>query len=964
LPAGSLFALLGLLAPALSQAQESALTLQETLANAQAALAAGDYAQANATFEALETTFAREPEVKKASFRLIVLPLHGYAALLAGESETAIARFNTYLEEFPDDRSRKPFVLFNLARAHQDLGDAEKAIEAYRSFVALDPDRPEAALATLAAADLMFESSQPDEGFATLTSLIERNPPAIIRNKARLTALQQALDLDRAQRATELLLGQPWAVADMPELAVLAFAALEMGQRLLANERYADAVTCYRLIPPYAALVEAQARRLRETRTRFESRKSDVGIYQGGQFWTQFYTKLIARLEQQLQALQNAEDYTADLYLAMGQAYLLDGRAHEAWILFETLARDERLTPGQQSEAHYRWILSAIEVGVWEDAFRIAEGFGERFPDSPLVPDALFLLATAYQEARQYRDAVEVLDAFLANHGDHGLAPRALFLRGYNHNLLNQPVAAREDFETFTARHPKHGLVLDARFWRALTYFAEFEYAATLEALDALVPEVRGHRLEPEVAYRRATVFYAQEDFEQALATINQYLANYPHHARIGEARVLLGDIQMGRGELTLARNIFAAIEPSDGHLFTYATFQTGKILRAVAGAEDRADSRDSLLEAHRKHFEDYVAREDIPLRLKERISEALYWIGWTHIEQGEPEKAREVFAQALDEYGDDIEAVQVPNIIEAYARTIKRLEGLGRAARAAALREWIDRQKEAALAEDRLTYFARLNFYLEDMRLTEASDRHPFEIVENVPIERIDPEGLGRLAAGLAEKYPNIAVDFLERLEDEFPDSRHRSYGYYARAVLLHREQRYEDAVEELERFRAESPQHPLAHRATLLYADSLTRSARYDEATEALEELLRLRQAKGRPHAKALLALSRNAATAGRVERAIPYAQRVYNVYRAYPELAAEAYWMSAQQFERLGDPVAAYRTLDEMLADERIRELPLASQAAAKRDEIRARLPEGALEAPAENETEPETEEESPS
>ena len=33
-------------------------------------------------------------------------------------------------------------------------------------------------------------------------------------------------------------------------------------------------------------------------------------------------------------------------------------------------------------------------------------------------------------------------------------------------------------------------------------------------------------------------------------------------------------------------------------------------------------------------------------------------------------------------------------------------------------------------------------------------------------------------------------------------------------------------------------------------------------------------------------------------------------FTVYRGYPELAAEAYWMSALQFERLGDLVIAYK------------------------------------------------------
>ena len=937
------------------RSQETATTLQETLAAAQAALAAGDYAGAVGYFETIQTTFGREPEVAEPSFQLVVTPLHAYAGLLAGEAEAAIPLFEAFIRDFPDDRTRLPFVLFNLARAHERIGELDAAVETYRSFVALDPDRPEAALATLAAADLMFEAGRDDEGFETLDALVERTRPGVIRNKARLTALQQALDLGRTEAARELMLGEPWSVTEMPELAVLAFAALEMGQALLESRQYADAVACYRLVPPYDALLEAQQRRLSETRERFNARRQSVGLYQGGQFWTQFYTDLIRRLEGQLEALRTAEDYTPALYLSFGQAYLLDDRPHEAWILFETLARDAALPEAQQAEAHYRWILSAIEVGVWEDAFRIAEGFGERFPESPLVPDALFLLATAYQEARQYRDAVKVLDAFLKAHGDHALAPRARFVRGYNYNLLNEPVAAREDFDAFIDRYPDHGLRLDARFWRGLTYFAERDYAATLEALEALGPDVEGHRLEPEVAYRRASTLYAKEDYEAALAAIRSYLERYPLHQRHEEARVLLGDIQMGRGELAEARSVFASIRPEAGHLFTYAVFQTGKILRAVAGAEDRdADARAGLLETHLEHFRNYVAREDIPLRLKGRISEALYWIGWTHIERGEPVQAREVFARALETYGNDIEAGQVLNIIDAFARTEKRLTGLGREARDKALREWIAAEKEAALEADRLTYFARLNFYLESMFPAEEPTRIIFETVEVVPIERLDPEGLGRIAATLAERYPQVAEDYLERLEDEYPDSRHRTYAYYARAVLLMQAGRYDEARSELARFRAESPMHPLSTQVALRYATCLTEVGNHEKAAETLEDLLRLRQARGRPHAKALLALSRNAEAAGELQRAIPYAQRVYNVYRAYPELAAEAYWMSALQFEAIGDPLAAYRTLDEMLDDARIRPLPIAAKARAKRDALFEALPEGALESEAAEET----------
>jgi len=918
-------------------------------------MAAGDYEAAYSAFETIQSTFGREPEVAQESFRLVVLPVHGYAALLSGNAEEAVGLFEAFVEQFPDDRSRLGFVLFNLARAYAEQGEAQQAIDSYRRFVAMDPDRPEAALATLEAVRLMFDSDQADEAFTALDRLYERLSPGVLRTKARLNALQEALDRGRVEQARAYMLESDWDVTEMPELAVLAFSALKMGNELLAARAYDDALRCYRLVPPYERLLDAQRRRLSETRNRFEERRNEVGLYQGGQFWTQFYTRLIARLEAQLKGLVEAEDYSPALFLSRGQAYLLAGRAHEAWILFERLARDPDLSSEQQAEAHYRWILAAIEVGVWEDAFKIAEGFGRRFPDSPLVPDALYLLATAYQEARRYNDAIEVLSAFLGAHGEHSLAPRVRFLRGYNHNLMNQPVEARADFDRFIEKHPGHGLLPDARYWRAMSFFAERDYAATLEALEALAPDVKGGRLEPEVAYRSAATLYAMADYEAALVAIEAYLSKYPRHSRVDEGRVLLGDIQMGRGELSTARQIFASIDPSAGHLFAYAVFQTGKILRAVAGAEDREADRERTLDAHLEHFENYLAREDVPD--KARISDALYWIGWTHAERGRDELARAVFDDALARYGDDIEAGEVPNIIDALARIEKRLGALGRREREAALKQWIAEEKAAALADDRLTYYARLNLYLQSMVPPDEPTSLVFDIVEQVPIERMDAQTLGQVAATLAPDYPRVAEGYLEKLEEDHPDSHHRSYAYFARAHLLLDQEKAEAARLELARFRAESPMHPLAISANLLYAETLTVTERHDEAREVLEDLLQLRSAKGRPHAQALLALSRNAEAAGELKRAVPYAQRVYNVYRAYPELAAEAYLMSARQFEALGDLRAAYNSLEEMLADERIRTLAIADEARPLRDALKARLPDEPLAAtPKEKEDQP--------
>ena len=108
-------------APLHSSGQENIKTLREVMVQGQAALAAGDYATAFKAFETIQTTFSREPEVSQRVFQITIMPLHGYAALLCEETNRAIQLFEKFVDEFPEDRSRVSFVLFNLARAYSCL---------------------------------------------------------------------------------------------------------------------------------------------------------------------------------------------------------------------------------------------------------------------------------------------------------------------------------------------------------------------------------------------------------------------------------------------------------------------------------------------------------------------------------------------------------------------------------------------------------------------------------------------------------------------------------------------------------------------------------------------------------------------------------------------------------------------------------------------------------------------------
>ena len=105
------------------------------------------------------------------------------------------------------------------------------------------------------------------------------------------------------------------------------------------------------------------------------------------------------------------------------------------------------------------------------------------------------------------------------------------------------------------------------------------------------------------------------------------------------------------------------------------------------------------------------------------------------------------------------------------------------------------------------------------------------------------------------------------------------------------------------------------------MLLGEVLMRQGLLNKSQTVFEELLRIKKIKGKYRASALLGLSILMQEMGKPKKAIAYAQRIYTVYRAYPELLAPAYYNSAKLFEKIGKPGIAFRTYEEMLKDKRL-------------------------------------------
>lgn len=873
-------------------------SLQSLLDQALQAFSAHDFATAAAFFHQLERDFGPESEYQDPGFQRRLLPLQGQAELAANLPTAAARTLGRFVDAHPND-PQHPAALYAFTSALQRDGQTTEAMRRLAQFIELYPTRPEAALAELQRAEILFSLGRTDEAVELLDTFLASDAPSLIRDQARLRAGRQVLADGNLAAAVAVLLDHPWNLQALPEIATLSFAALDLGDQLLAAEEYHQATRAYRLVLPRSRLLHLHRQQIELLRANLQS--SSGG--EAGRFWRGYYGRLLHNLEGQTTPLEQAEDYTSALLLRRGQALLLVERHHEAWLLFERLALDESLANSIREEAHYRWILAATGLESWEEALAIARNFLARYPEAPLAAQTLHLIAQAHQEQRRYLEATEILIDLRANFPDHPLAQRWAFTLGFNYALLEDFPAARRYFRQAATDYAETQLTANAELWHGLTFFFARDYPGALADFDQLAGQYAQHPLAGEILYRRASTLYAMRDYKRAAQETSDFIERFNYHQRHDEALVLLGDIQMGAGQLEDAVAAFQRIQPEAGPMFLYGLFQQGKILRA----QQEYAGMTTL-------FTDYAERTD--LEEKPRLSEALYWVGWAYNQQNEPEKTFPLFLAALQDHGDEPEAAEIGSILQ----LLERLFPLPDRPDVDFL-SWIEQERRTAIAAGRETYFSRLSLHLARIKRRQnfpyQADNLLFEIADLVPMETLGPDALGEVGHMLAESGLQMADLYLTTLLKQFPLAPERAFAFYGLGRRHHQRGHYEEALVWLRRFAHETPTHPLTAEALHLTGQTLLALERFDEADHTFEEILRLRSLRGRPHALALIGLAQSAAAAQNSERAVAYYQRVYTVHRAQTDLTAQAYFESSLLFEQLQEPAAAHRTLVEMLS-----------------------------------------------
>lgn len=867
-------------------------TMPELIDRGTTAFSRGDYSEAAAAFQKLQSIYSEEPEWQETRLSEKLMPLAGYAALRAGLYDQAIESLGTFLDQGNSAYSQEIFVKYTLALTLKKKGEYVKALSAFEEFRESAASTSQQGIALIHEADIHLKTSQPSVAIRLLQGVTESEVAIRVRTQARLRLLQEQIKQGEFNEAAKTLLKSPWHSDTMPELALLAFLAIESGDAFIKNELHDEALRAYQLVPSKDALLEKQAQKLAELKTVFEKRRRDVGM--GGFMWTDFYEQVIQSAASQLEALQEAPDYTDQLLLRRGRASLLAGRPFESWLLFERLAHDS--TSNYSEQGHLNWILAAKELHRFTAAISIAKDYLKRYPGSDSVDDALMLIASSLIESQQYDEAIQALTELSENAANHDYRVSSLYQRGQCYMRLGNYSVARADFDNVAFNASESMLAQRAELWSGISQFLESDFENALSTFNDLYAKTESRELKGEALYRSACCKYSLYSYDEAIKLLAEYSNQFAGHAREFEAQLLLGDSYFALNRFQEAISRYQTIPMDVPDLAHLAAIQTAFAYEQANQYEDaiRTLERRSRLERDPYNF------TEIQLIYAEM-----------QLNRGATNDALGALDLAIAQHGDNFNTENMLETIEQFV-TLKKEDCTVLYKRA------LDQRKYRLAA--RFGLLRALD--LRDNDLLFQSNEAFLELANEIPIEELPPECLAHIGLELVKLEFENGPRLLEILLDKYPNSNYAAFAYYGFAKSEEEAGRLGVALGWLNRIGTRDINSPIYLDTLQLEGSARMHLGEYAAAQATFETILSFRWASSKQKATSLLSLARLKDLQGHRKQAIAYCQRVFTLYPGITDAAAQAYLASAEYLVQIKETAKAIEILDEFLGRQEYR------------------------------------------
>jgi TolA-binding protein len=715
-------------------------------------------------------------------------------------------------------------------------------------------------------------------------------------NRGRATVLQlhALLEAGRDDEAMRMIREEFPRMGELVQLVSFQTLTLELGTRYLERNKPREAIICLQRVWSAARLLKHQQLRLEDLESKLQAAETGP---RGDPYARLLYGQMIAKVKREIENFHKIESFDAAVRLRLAAAYQAMHRYRESALIMEGML--EKLPADsvvESASANLVQCWSALES--WPKVIEAANAFVKKFPRSPQVPLVRYLQGVAEQRNGRYREAFEIFATVSKEHSSSEFAPRARFMGAFCLLQAGQNKEAVMEFERFEKLYPEHDLRQDAVYWRGTGWSLQREFERCRQVMDDYLRTYEDGCYRASAVFRKAYCAQHLKDYQTSISELEAFLRDHPRAEESDEARILLGDALMSQGRLQEGIVALRGISEQDDKLYAEGVFKIGKALRM---SED--------YQALRNHMGKFITENP----RSPRLAEAVYWIGWTHRQEGQLDAAREVYWSAISEYGDDASVPSVDDLFPAISKLYQGdVEQAGYRSRLGELRVEAERAGRQTLAM-RTSWAEAVALSKRDSARARAG---LVEVAKRVDAQIHSPTILADcadalLAAGMEKEAEDLYRDLLKWN----PRAQQKDRALVAIGRMEMNRGNMHQALEQFDRFEREVAGSRLFGEAMLIRAKILQASGRPADARSSLERLLASEEAIGKEKAEALYLMGELHMEESRPDLAIPYFQRLYVMYGRWRDWVAKAYYRSGEAFEKLNDELSARRTYQEL-------------------------------------------------
>ena len=876
----------------------------QLLERGRAAFAANDFAAAEEALEKFIIDYGEAEEAKEAA--RIHRPLVAICKVGLRKFDEALVWIQQSLEDPKLGRDLEDELSFWRGICLMTSGELVAAQRSFGEYWANESHQPfKRYEALLLFATLYIQQDFPAEAADFLSDQLPkyRDVAPEAASRAIVLELYARIQAGQVELALDLVRRESPRLTEMTQVISFQTLALQLGSTFLEQENWYDAITCLQRIWPSDKMIEHQVSKVQEIEERIallEQRPNTRG--------TIFQLKsILKRVERELKNFSAIENFDSASRLRLATAYQGLGRYREAGLIMEAMVESMPPDPVVES-ATLAQIQCWMEIGRWAKGVEAAERYEAVFGDEGrYLPTVMFLKADSLRQDQQAGAAQLAYGKLVEQFPDDSLAAKALFMQGFLYLQQDDNDGALYQFDQLQRVYPKSPMVEDSDYWTGMAYSFSGLYDEARSHLMGYLKRYETPKYQKESIFRIAVSTFSLGEYDEALALLEDFNDSYPGDPLSDESNLLIGDVYLSEGDMENGFLAYDRVREQSGRFFEDAWFKKGNALKLL-------DEHDQM----REHFEEYVER----FPSSSRMPEAVYWVGWTYSNSGDLDKAREIYWETIDRYGNDPDLTTMTDVISALPKAYRSTGSEGKED----LLTRLQVTKTRASVAGAYTLATRAGWGKSIVVSEEnplAARTELLDIAKWIDPKHCNPVISVAVAEALLKTGNTLtAKGLFVETRRWHPRAVEKARIYRGLAEIVASEGEIDKALDFYERFEREALNSIHLGDVKVRKAALFVEQGKLGKARKELESVLETPGVTAEAKAEALIKIGEFYAESGDWEKAIVYFERVYVAYGKFGQLNARAYWERGQVLEQMDLRREALETYEEFVGRDDLR------------------------------------------